>query len=246
MELNDEVRETVSTALEMAQRGQSRKALAILSGLLPDHPQHHDVPYGIGVVHAIQGEHEEAIQWFDRAIAIYPYSIESYYNKAVAFQKLLDVPNCIRSYQRVVAIGPASDPEVAKSRGIIENMASVIMRTEGVSLDAFLRSGDKFNEAFELMDRGDWQGALEGFRASAALNDRNAPCHGNMGLCHANLGHKAEALAELDRALEINPDYQPARSNREVVTQMEEGSPLSGTTYQSINYSLENFRRERQ
>ena len=50
------------------------------------------------------------------------------------------------------------------------------------------------------MKRGDWQGTLREFSASAAINERKAPCHGNMGLCHAWMGHKAEALAEL-RAL---------------------------------------------
>lgn len=244
MEANDEVQETVNDAMDMVQRGKTREAMAVLTGLLPDHPLHHDIPYGIGVIHAVKGDYEESIKWFDRAISIYPYSIESHYNKAVSFQKLLDVPNCIRSYQKVVSIGPSDDPEVAKARSRVEDMAAAILKTEGVSLDSYLRSGDKFNQAFQLMERGDWTGALAGFRASAAINDRNAPCHGNMGICHGRLGYKAEALAELDRALEIDPDYQPARSNRELVEQMEEGRPLANKS-QHINYSLDSYLEER-
>jgi len=245
MEINPEVQNAVSDALEAAQRGQFQHAMTTLTDLLHDHPLHHDVAYGIGVVHIIKGEHEAAITWFDRAIKIYPYSIESHFNKAVAFQKLLDVPNCIRSYQQVVAIGPADDPEVVKASSIIRNMASAIMETDGVDLDAFLRSADKFNEAFDLMDRADWRGALDGFRSSAALNDDNAPCHGNIGLCLAQLGHKREALASLDRALEIDPEYQPALSNRKVLEKMTEGKPLENTTYQSINTSLRTFLKKR-
>jgi tetratricopeptide (TPR) repeat protein len=180
-----------------------------------------------------------------KAMAIYPYSLESHYNKAVAFQMLLDVPNCIRSYQKVVEIGPSDDPEVAKARSHIESMAAAILETDGVALDAFLKSGDKFNQAIELMERGDWKGALAGFRAAAAINGRNVPCHGNMGICLGQLGHKAEALAELDRALEINPEYQPARSNRMLLEQMEEGRPLAKNT-QGINYAIENCRKTRQ
>jgi tetratricopeptide (TPR) repeat protein len=244
MEISPEVQDAVNTALEIAQRGKTQMAMSTLTGLLHDHPLNHDVAFGIGVVHAIQGEHEESIQWFDKAIAIYPYSVEAYYNKAVAFQKLLDAPNCIRSYQKVVAIGSPDDPEVAKARAQVERMATAILKTEGIALDAYLRAGDKFNHAFELMQRGDWQGALRGFRASAAINDRNAPCHGNMGLCHAWMGHKAEALAELDRALEIDPKYQPARLNRQLVEQMEEGRPLAYKG-QIINHALERFREQR-
>ncbi len=110
----------------------------------------------------------------------------------------------------------------------------------------YLRSCERFNEAFGLMERGDWQDALKGFRASAAINDRNAPCHGNMGICHAQLGHKAEALAELDRALEIDSKCQPAISNRKLAEQMEEGRPLENTVFKSVNHSMENFMKKRQ
>lgn len=66
-----------------------------------------------------------------------------------------------------------------------------------------------------------------------------------MGLCLAKLGEKAEALAELDRALKINPEYEPALSNRKVVEQMTEGQPLEGAKFESINYSMEDFMKER-
>ena len=62
MEVNDEVQNAVSDALDMAQRGKTREAMAVLTGLLPDHPLHHDIPYGIGVVHAVKGEYEESIK----------------------------------------------------------------------------------------------------------------------------------------------------------------------------------------
>jgi tetratricopeptide (TPR) repeat protein len=237
MEISPEVQDAVNDALEAAQRGQFQSALDALNALLRDHPLHHDVPYGIGLVHAIRGRYEESIEWFDRAIRIYPDSLEAHYNKAVSFQKLLDLPNCIRCYRKVVQIGPASDPEVAKARAIVDDLAATVQRTEGVDLDVYLRSADTFNQAFATMERGDWNAALKGFRASAALNGRNAPCHGNMGLCLALLGRKAEALAELDRALEIDPNYQPARSNRLLVEKMAEGRPLDGVGFESINFA---------
>ncbi len=241
MEVSPEVQEAVNGALETAQRGGFESAMDTLTALLHDHPRHHDVPYGIGLVHALKREYKESIAWFDRAIGIYPDSVAAHFNKAVSYQKLLDVPNSIRTYQKVVAIGPANDPEVANARSIVEDMAAVIRRKEGISLGSFLRAGEKFNEAFLHMDRGDWRGALKEFRASAALNKTNAPCHGNIGICLAYLGHKTEALAALDRALEIDPQYDPALTNRNIVAQMTEGKPLENTRYESINFSKENF-----
>jgi tetratricopeptide (TPR) repeat protein len=241
IELNPELEKSVDNALVQLQRGNTQKAMTALTGLLHDHPHSHLVAFGIGCVHAAQGKHEESIQWFDKAIAIYPYLVEAHYNKAVAFQKLLDLPNCIHAYRKVVEFGEFSDPEVAQARSFIATISAGVLEKEGIGLDDYLTSGDLFSQAFESMGRSDFKAALEGFRASAAINERNAPCHGNMGLCHAYLGHKAEALAALDRALEIDPDYRPARENRKVVEKIEEGTPMTHTEFKSINYGFESF-----
>src|SRR5690606_38776724 len=83
MEVSPEVQNAVNGALENAQRGKFQSAMDTLTALLRDHPCHHDIPYGIGIVHALKGEYVESIAWFDRAIGIYPYSVEAHYNKAV-------------------------------------------------------------------------------------------------------------------------------------------------------------------
>ncbi len=238
MEINPEVQDAVNNALELLQKGLTQKAMTLLTALLDEHPRNYDVAFGIGVMHAFQGKYEKSIVWFDKAIAIYPYSVGSHYNKAVSCQKLMDIPNCIRSYQKVVAIGDPEDNEVAQARSFIASIAAGIWKAERLTLDVFLESSDLFNQAFEYMERGEWQVALDIFRASAALNHRNAPCQGNMGLCLAYMGRKAEALAEIDCALEIDPDYQPARSNREVVEKSEEGIPMAmaNITYKTVNY----------
>ncbi len=42
--------------------------------------------------------------------------MEAQFNKAVACQKLLDIPGAMRAFQRVVAIGQAGDREVEEAR----------------------------------------------------------------------------------------------------------------------------------
>ena len=64
-----------------------------------------------------------------------------------------------------------------------------------------------------------------------------------MGLCLAKLGRKAEALAERERALEINPEYELAMTNRLVLQTMQEGTPLRPAAFQSVNFGMEQYRR---
>lgn len=244
-EISPEVEVAVNEALEAAQRGGLEGAMNKLNDLMRDHPLHHGIPFGIGVIHVIKREYAESITWFDRAIKIWPYSLEAHYNKAVSYRKLYDLPNCIRAYQKVIEIGPPEEPEVEKARTFIEEMNSTIRESQGVSLRDYLRAADEFNRAHERMERGEWSRALKGFRTSAALNERNAPCHGNMGICLAYLGRKAEALAELDRAMELDPGYEPAISNRKLFEKMSEGKPLENARYESINFGLEKLRNQR-
>ena len=244
LDINPEVEQAVDAALIQLEKGLTHQSLSSLIKLLELYPQSYEVNYGIGTVHAVKGQPEKAIQWFDKAIAIYPYSIHAHYNKAVAYSQLLDFPNCIRSYQRVVALGDPKEQAAQEARAFIAKVSASIWKEQRLTLDAYLEANNYFREAFALMEKNEWQAALDGFRASAAINPTNAPSQGNIGLCLGYLGRKAEALAALDRALEINPDYEPASSNREIIEKLTEGVPLENIDSITIDYSKEKFEQE--
>jgi lipoprotein NlpI len=50
------------------------------------------------------------------------------------------------------------------------------------------------------------------------------------------LGRKSEALAALDKALEIDPQYEPAIVNRAVIESLDEGEKLEQEGFMSIDY----------
>ncbi len=240
-EFDQKVEDAVDSAMELAERGKTDAAWVTLTRLLNEHPRNHSVCYGMGTLHAIKGEYKEAIKWFDKAISIFPYFIEAYFNMAVAYQKQFDVGNAIRAYRKVVELGDPNDIPARDARSFLDDVAITIRRSEGIDLDSYIESQFEFDHAFKLMEQEDWSGALAGFRASAAKNDRNAPIHGNMGLCLAKLGCKAQALIELDRAIEIDPQYEPAMTNRIVVECMEEGIPMNVAGFKRIEFGKEQF-----
>lgn len=243
IEFDPEVEEAVDSAMELAERGKTDAAWTAVTRLLGENPRNHSVCYGMGTLHAIKGEYKESIKWFDKAISIFPYFVEAHFNKAVSYQKQLDVGNAIRAYSKVMELGDPNDTPAKQAKSFLDDMAAAIRRTEGIDLDSYIESQSEFDRAFTLMEQGDWSGALAGFRASVAKNDRNAPIHGNMGLCLAKLGRKAQSLAELDRALEIDPKYEPAMTNRIAVELMEEGIPLNIAGFKRIEFGKEQFHR---
>jgi tetratricopeptide (TPR) repeat protein len=244
IEINPEVEEAVNAALELAERGQTGEARRALDELRREHPRNHMVSYAVGTVYAVEGRHAEAVEWFDKAIAIYPYFVEAHFNRAVGYQKQLDVGNMIRAYQKVVEIGDPKEPCVRQARSLIDDFAESIKRSDGVDLETYLESKDEFDMAYALMEAGEWERALEGFEAAAAKTDHNAPTHGNIGICLAQMGRKAAALAAFDRALEIDPTYELAITNRAGVERMTEGRPQQAK-FASVDYAREKVLKKR-
>lgn len=231
-EVSDEIDEAVNEGLARTLRGEAVAVIREFLAMLEDHPRSHILLFGIGTAHACIGKHREAIEWFERAIGIFPHCIEARINLATAWQKLGDFANAVRAHRKVLEYGDRQDPDVARSQEFIADV-NAMLRAEhnGISIDAFLKSSDDFNAAFACMERKEWEEAVCLFKAVLKVNPRSVPAHGNLGLCYAQLGRKADALGELNRALDLDPHYQPAQLNLVSAHAMEEGKPLQGAEF---------------
>lgn len=246
VKLNPEVEEAVDSAMELCDQGKTAVAWERVTQLLQEHPEDHMVCYAMGVLHVLKTEHKEAIKWFDKAISIFPYFVEAHFNKALAHQKQSNLAQSVSAYRKVLEYGDPNDTPAKQARSFLDDIASAIHRTEGIDLDSYIESQQMFDDAFTLMEKEDWSGAVLGFRASAAKNDRNAPIHGNLGICLAALGYKAQALAELNSALALDPQYEPAATNRILVTHMEEGIALNAAGFRRIEFGKAQFLKTTQ
>lgn len=235
-EINEEVENAVDQALGLVEKGDIKKGWAIINDLRKDYPRNHMVHFGMGVIHAFSGENDEAIKCFDKAIAIFPYLIEAHFNKGVAYKKKLDVANTIKAFKEVIAIGSPEDSMVKQAKDFIEGMEENVLETNGVDLETYLGCNEIFNRAFSYMEKQEWQKAIDGFKACLIKNKRHPQSYGNMGLCYTQLGQKEEALLAFDKALEIDPAYEPAIVNRVAVESLEEGEKLESSKLDSIDY----------
>ena len=235
-EINEEVENAVDQALGLVEKGDIKKGRAIITDLIKDYPRNHMVHFGMGVIHAFSGENDEAIKCFDKAIDIFPYLIEAHFNKGVAYKKKLDVANTIKAFKEVIAIGSPEDSMVKQAKDFIEGMEENVLETNGVDLETYLECNEIFNKAFTYMEKQKWQRAIDGFKACLFKNEKHPQSYGNMGLCYAQLGQKEAALSAFDKALEIDPAYEPAIVNRAAVESLEEGEKLESSKLDSIDY----------
>ncbi len=236
VEINEEVENAVHDALAFVERGDISKGEEIVRELQIQYPRNHMVNYGIGVVNALKGQYDDAIKYFTRATDIFPYFIEAHFNKAVAYKNKLDIKNMVSSFKEVISIGDPHDDMVQKANSFVTELEQQIMATNNITLEQFFQAQEKFEATFSNMEKKEWQLAIRGFEECLMINKRHAQSYGNLGICYAQLGRKPEALAALDKALEIDPQYEPAIVNRSLIESLDKGKKLEQEEFMSIDY----------
>jgi len=237
VEINEEVENAVDQALIQVDRGAVEKGALAISELYNKHPTNHHVLYGLGVVHAFKEQYDEAITYFDKTIAIFPFFVEAHFNKGIAYQKKFDLGNMLKSFQEVINIGNPDDETTKQAKTIISDMEETILETSGLDLDSYIKSQDVFNKAFSCMEKQQWQKAIAGFKNCSNTIKNHPQSFGNIGICYANLGQKNLALAAFDKALSIDPSYEPAIVNKITIESLKEGETLvEKVGVQTINY----------
>ena len=236
VEINEEVEESVDNALELVERGKIRKGEQILIALKIRYPDNYKVNYGMGVVHALKNEYDNAIKYFTKATDAFPYFTEAHFNKGMAYRSKYDIKNAVRSFRELIEIGDPQGELVSQAREFISGLESQVMETNGITLDRYFEAQEIFEKAFSLMERGAWQDAIKNFQKCIRLNEKHPQSYGNLGLCYAQLGQKQEAITAFDKAIEIDPNYEPAMVNKVMVKSLKDGEKLSNETFKSIDY----------
>ena len=91
----------------------------------------------------------------------------------------------------------------------------------------------------EKQVEGRFQSAIDLFAQVLATQKDHVQSYGNMGLAYAILGNRQKALECLDRAIELDPEYEPAIVNRLSVASLKDGEALPDFDPRELNYYSE-------
>ena len=237
-EVNPDVEDQCDEALALIDKGDIARGQAVLEDLRRQHPDYHSVLYGIGVCHLVKGQPDEAISCFERAVEIFPPFAHAYYNLGSCYCQKFDLENAVKAYESAIA-ADGRDGEVGRRARKQLDELEAIAKTSGVSLSTHIRNGRIYERGFLALQAGRFQAAIDLFAQVLATQKDHVQSYGNMGLAYAGLGNRQKALECLDKAIELDPGYEPAIVNRHVIANLNDGETLADFNRRDLNYYSE-------
>jgi tetratricopeptide (TPR) repeat protein len=237
-EIIPDVDDRCDEALALIEKGDIARGQAVLEDLRRQHPDYHTVLYGIGVCHGMKGQMDEAISCLERAVEIFPPFAHAHYNLGSSYSKKADIENAVKAYEAAIVID-GSEGEVGRLACERLDELEAIVEKGGVNLSTYIRNGRIFDRGFLALQEGRFQAAIDLFAQVLATQKDHVQSYGNMGLAYAILGNRQKALECLDKAIELDPEYEPAIVNRLSVASLKDGEALPSFDPRELNYYSE-------
>ncbi len=220
----------IDEILELAASKKLKKATARLEELSSLIPGSHLLHFALGTVAGMREDYQQALFHFNLSLEVFPYFPEAWHNKGESLAKLADISGMIKAYRMVKRLSNPGDEIFKLSAKRLDDTEKMLLKTSHQTLDEYIEGEKIFNGSFDLMYAGEPELALRGFKKVLASNPEHVQSYGNIGLCHAMLGEKDEAVVALKKALELNPKYLPAEHNLRRVSALKDGECLSPET----------------
>jgi tetratricopeptide (TPR) repeat protein len=200
--------------------------------------------FAMGVYRArVEKDARGAVPFFEKAVQILPPFPEAHFNLGSAAQQSCDIPKAVAAYRMAERYSDSEDGIAELAREKLRALEEIVTRTSPCqNLDEYLANAELYAEAFQcLMDRRFHQ-AVDLFKRVLNGNPGHVQSYGNIALAYAGLGNRSEAMACFKRALELDPDYEPAIDNRRVIAQMRDGEPFVPDIIRELEFYADRFR----
>ncbi|MBL94509.1 MAG: hypothetical protein CMF70_04310 [Magnetovibrio sp.] len=162
------------------------------------------------------GNIEEAIQSFEKAVAVDPNSADNFYNLGVLLTSQSKLPQALDSYKKAVAINPFFSEAYNNLGGILKELGSyedAIANYEKV-LSINPESAETFyNLASVLAKMGNINKAIETYQKAIKIQPGFLDAHNNLGNLYLEISNWKKAANSFKKALEINPQFTGVHIN---------------------------------
>ncbi|MBF0383321.1 MAG: tetratricopeptide repeat protein [Magnetococcales bacterium] len=169
-----------------------------------------------GIAQHQQGQINEAIVWYQRALTNHKDSVAALVNLGVAWQTAGELDKAAGSYQKALAIKPDllealyNLGNVLKAKGELTKAVKSFQQAIAINPE---HSQAHFNMGTVYKELGDFTKAVASYQKAIAIAPDFAEAYYTLANCHKEAGDLAAAVTNYKKAIEIKADYAQAHSN---------------------------------
>jgi len=203
------------TAREHVVQGRYRDAVPLLQDLTRQDAKNVHAWFLLARCHDGLHQDEEAVRAYTAAVALWPRSHQVHFNRALAFLRRGEYRSALADFDKVQILED-DHAETLLNRALAHHGLKDFRAAE-TDLTAALNAGASYTRVYYLRSKmrqelGDAKGAKEDRDEGLRHPPTDEVSWTTRGF--VNLGNPKEALADFDKALEINPRYLSALINK--------------------------------
>ena len=202
--------------LTWRQTAQYHDLSALYTATLQKNPDCWMAHYNLGIVLSEQGEADQAIDHYKRAVALRPDYAEAHYNLGRLLVEQGQLDDAIAHYERATAINPA-DAEAQNNLGVtlfgIGRVDDAIANYQKALEIRPHYAEASCNLANALIAKDDFDGAIAGYKACLAAMPDQEEAQYNLASALLRKGRTDEAIVEYQKVLQMHPESADAHAN---------------------------------
>ena len=202
--------------LTWRQTAEYHNLFALYTATLQKNPGCWMAHYNLGIVLSEQGEADQAIDHYRRAVALRPDYAEAHYNLGRLLVEQGQLDDAIAHYERAAAINPA-DAEAQNNLGVTlfgigraDDAIAHYQKALEIRPDYAEAS---CNLANALIAKGDFDGAIARYTACLAAIPDQEEAQYNLASALLRKGRTDEAIVEYQKVLQMHPESADAHAN---------------------------------
>ena len=180
-----------------------------------------EVLHYLGQAHLVLQHFDEAYQTLSEALTLPPEDSYLWNNRGIACLYTMRSGQAVRDLERAIELEGRGSMARRFSRRLKETrqmvQENVKLRGPHFTLDQLIEQEELFQQGMGLLEAKQWQEAEQTLRRVIEMGDVLPQPWGNLGMCLTMQRRYDEAEAALRRALELQPDYDHALENLEVL-----------------------------
>ena len=164
-----------------------------------------------------QGESEQAIQYYNKAIELNPSSADAYNSRGIAYAKKDELERAIQNFGKAIELNPSSADAYNNRGNVYSDKGELDRAIQDYNKALELNPNDAVaynNRGIAYDNKGDFDQAIQDYNISIKLKPDFAEVYHHRGVAYGEKGDFEQAMQDYNKAIDLKPDFADAYFNR--------------------------------